>query len=113
MIRMVLLFASLALAGCSCSNNLLLGTVEATVGSHRVIVTDCYRTEVPPPQRYDDAGVMTWQFAPCRDAVVVIRGDKLRVNDRPYGHLGASDGVLVDHGVVSIRHGNVAQRGGN
>ena len=30
--------------------DLLLGRVESTVGSHTVVVTDCYRTSVPPPK---------------------------------------------------------------
>jgi hypothetical protein len=83
---------------------LLLGHVEAEVGSHRVVVTDCYRTSVPPPQRLEDAGGRAvYRFAPCRDAVVLIRGDELLVNGQAYGRLNAADGVLVDHGVVSIQ----------
>jgi hypothetical protein len=97
--------AALALlAGCSRSNNLLLGHVEADVGSHRVVVTDCYRTSVPPPQRLEDAGGRAvYRFAPCRDAEVLIRGDELLVNRQSYGRLNPTDGVLVDHGVVSIQ----------
>ncbi len=87
------------LAGCSRSNNLLLGRVEATVGTHQVVVTDCYRTEVPAPVK-EEATV--YRFKPCRDAEVVIRNDDLTVNGQPYGHLKATDSVLVDHGVVSI-----------
>jgi hypothetical protein len=40
---------------------------------------------------------------PCRDADVWIRGEELTVNGRGYGRLNAGDGVLVDHGVVSIQ----------
>ena len=89
------------LMGCSSSNNLLLGRVEATVGTHLVVVTDCYRTSVPPPQKIDPS---TYRFTPCRDADVLIRGGDLSVNGQPYGHLNPNDGVLVDHGVVSIQH---------
>jgi hypothetical protein len=39
---------------------------------------------------------------PCRDADVWIRGEKLTVNGKSYGRLNPGDGVLVDHGVVSI-----------
>ena len=37
-------------AGCSRSNNLLMGRVEASVGGHLVAVTDCYQTSVAPPR---------------------------------------------------------------
>src|ERR1700760_647055 len=90
---------------CSRSNNLLLGRVEANVGAHTVVVTDCYRTSVPDPQRLpDEAGVTVWRAMPCKDADVVIRGEQLTVNGKDYGKLAATDGVLVDHGVVSIQH---------
>jgi len=90
----------LAVTGCSRSNNLLLGRVEATVTGHTVVVTDCYRTTVPPPQQREGAAY----FKPCRDADVQIKGEELIVNGRSYGHLNPRDGVLVDHGIVSIRH---------
>ena len=90
----------LLLSACSRSNNLLLGRVQAQVGSHTVVVTDCYRTSVPPPQRLGDA---VYRFMPCRDADVLIRGDDLLVNGQSYGRLTPADAVLVDHGVVSIR----------
>jgi hypothetical protein len=95
------LFAVLLLSACSRSNNLLLGRVQAQVGSHTVVVTDCYRTSVPPPQRLGDA---VYRFTPCRDADVLIRGDDLLVNGQSYGRLNPTDAVLVDHGVVSIVH---------
>jgi hypothetical protein len=95
------LFAVLLLSACSRSNNLLLGRVQAQVGSHTVVVTDCYRTSVPPPQRLGDA---VYRFTPCRDADVLIRGDELLVNGQSYGRLNPTDAVLVDHGVVSIVH---------
>lgn len=90
---------------CSRNNNLLLGRVEARVGSHTVVVTDCYRTSVPNPQRLpDEGGISVWRYMPCKDAEVVIRGDQLTVNGREYGKIADADGVLVDHGVVSIQH---------
>jgi len=98
----VCLAAALSLS-CSKSNNLLLGRVEAPVGSHTVVVTDCYRTSVPPPQQFQDLGHTAYRFTPCRDADVLIRGEELTVNGQSYGHLNAGDGVLVDHGVVSIQ----------
>ena len=91
-------FSLLLLSGCSQSNNLAFGRVEATVGSHKVVVTDCYRTSVDPPQSVDGG----YRFTPCRDADILIRGDELVVNGQFYGHLNPSDPVLVDHGVVSI-----------
>ena len=95
------LLAMLLLSACSRSNNLLLGRVQAQVGSHAVVVTDCYRTSVPPPQRLPDA---VYRFTPCRDADVLIRGDELLVNGQSYGRLNPTDAVRVDHGVVSIVH---------
>lgn len=93
-----------ALSGCTRSNNLLLGRVEATVAGHTVVVTDCYRTSVPAPEPLparpgDPAGA---RFTPCRDADVVIRGGQLTVNGRAYGPLSPADTVVVDHGVVRI-----------
>lgn len=90
---------AILIASCSRSNNLLLGRVEAVVGNHTVVVTDCYRTRVPVPQEFSDG---TKRFVPCRDAEVVIRREELVVNGRSYGRLNAKDAVLVDHGVVSI-----------
>ena len=88
-----------ALAACSRSNNLLLGRVEAQVGSHAVVVTDCYRTSVPPPETVG----ADLHFMPCRDADIWIRAGALYVNGQSYGPIGPADGVLVDHGVVSIQ----------
>ena len=92
-------------AACSRSNNLLLGRVEADLGSHLVVVTDCYRLRVPAPRIEDGAGTLPgYRFQPCRDADVLIRGAELFVNARTYGPLRLRDAVVVDHGVVSIRH---------
>jgi hypothetical protein len=98
--KSAVLLAVLLLSACSRSNNLLLGRVQAQVGSHTVVVTDCYRTSVPPPQRLGDA---VYRFMPCRDADVLIRGDELLVNGQSYGRLNPADAVLVDHGAVSIQ----------
>lgn len=100
------LSSMLVLAACSRSNNLLLGRVEADLGSHQVVVTDCYRFKLPPP-RIEEAvdGRITYRFKPCRDADVLIQGADLFVNARPYGSLHPRDAVVVDHGAVSIhRH---------
>ena len=87
-----------SMAGCSQSNNILLGRVEAVVAGHPVVVTDCYRTSVPQPV-IEATGAT---FTPCRDAVVVIRGEQLTVNGTPYGSLTPKAKVIVDHGRVSI-----------
>jgi len=58
------------------------------------------RTSVPPPKSVQGAAY----FTPCRDAEIVIRDEQLTVNNQPYGRLKPKDSVLVDHGVVSIRH---------
>jgi hypothetical protein len=83
---------------CSGSNNLLFGQVQATLGTHKIVVTDCYRTSIPPPQKLGD----DYRFTPCRDADVLIHAETLSVNGQPYGYLNPSDSVLVDHGVVSV-----------
>jgi hypothetical protein len=100
-IRHILLCgAALVFAGCSRQNNLLLGRVEAPVGTHTVVVTDCYRTSAPGPERVDPAA---YHYMPCRDADVWIRDEELTVNGTSYGRLNPGDGVLVDHGAVSIQ----------
>jgi hypothetical protein len=91
------------LTSCSRSNNLFLGRVEATVGTHRVVVTDCYRTSVSPPVKLESTG---YRFTPCRDADVVIRNEDLVVNGQAYGHLRPNDSILVDHSVVSVERGS-------
>jgi acetyl esterase/lipase len=88
----------LLFSGCSHSNDLLFGRVEAAVGTHTVVVTDCYRFSVDTPQTIEGG----YRFTPCRDADIVIRGTELVVNGQSYGPLGPADPVLVDHGVVSI-----------
>jgi len=103
----VVIFACLCgvfLPACSRSNNLLLGRVEATVGGHKAIVTDCYRTNVPSPERLADSadGKVVYRFAPCRDAEVVLRGTELSVNGKAYGPLKDGDTITVDHGKVLI-----------
>jgi len=98
-----LCFTAASSISCGKSNNLLLGRVEAPVGSHTVVVTDCYRTSVPPPRQFQDLGRTAYRFTPCRDADVLIRGEDLTVNGQSYGHLNPGDGVLVDHGVVSVQ----------
>ena len=94
------------LAGCSQSNNLLFGEVEAQVGTHRVRVTDCYRTSPPQPVRLADVnGQAAYRYMPCKDADVEIAGGQLTVNGTLYGAIGANDPVLVDHGRVSFGKG--------
>jgi hypothetical protein len=96
--------AAMMSSACSRSNNLLLGRVEATVGSHTIVVTDCYRTRVERPRQLQDSaeGKPTYYFTPCRDADIVIRGDELVVNGKSYGRLNQGDAVTVDHGKVLI-----------
>jgi hypothetical protein len=113
MLRAILSFlcciAAILTSACSRSNNLLFGTVEANAGSHRIVVTDCYRLSVDPPQEVKGSpGESAYRYTPCRDAEVVIRGEEAVVNGRSYGHINATDSILVDHGVVSI--GNPGQK---
>lgn len=92
----------LACSACSRSNNVLLGRVEATVGGHNVVVTDCYRTSVKPPEKVGGPGEQSYRFMPCRDADVLIRNDELIVNGTSYGWLKQADAVTIDHGKVLI-----------
>jgi hypothetical protein len=92
----------MAASACSRSNNLLLGRVEATVGGHTVVVTDCYRTSVTPPEKMGGPSEQSYRFMPCRDADVLIRNDELIVNGSSYGLLKQADTVTVDHGKVLI-----------
>ena len=96
----ILLFTTaLLFAACGRRNNLLLGRVESPLGTHTVVVTDCYRASAPGPQQVD---ATAYHYMRCRDADVWIRGEELTVNGKSYGRLNPGDGVLVDHGVVSI-----------
>lgn len=97
-LRLAAAFVGLLVTGCSQSNNLLLGQVEAEVAGRTVVVTDCYRTKVPPPVAERDGAT----FTPCRDAIVAIRHDQLTVNGTSYGSLARNARVIVDHGRVSI-----------
>ena len=92
-------------ASCGRSNNVLLGRVEAKVGSHAVVVTDCYRTNPPAPEKIgatmtEDAAV--YHYAPCRDADIFIRNEQLTVNGKSYGLLKQGDSITVDHGKILI-----------
>jgi hypothetical protein len=97
-------FCLLACTGCSRSNNLLLGRVEAQVGGHTVVVTDCYRTRVPKPEQVSGpaGSAGTYRFEPCRDAKVTISAENLTVNGQSYGALAVGDTVVVDHGKVLV-----------
>jgi hypothetical protein len=99
------LAAAALFAACGRSNNVLLGRVEAQVGGHTVVVTDCYRTGVPAPQKIEataDGEREAYRFTPCRDADILIRGEELSVNGKRYGRLRPGDSVTVDHGKVLI-----------
>ena len=48
-VLLYILCVAILFGACNKSNNILLGRVEEEVGSHIVIVTDCYKTSVPPP----------------------------------------------------------------
>lgn len=101
---MTVAFAAVFITACSKSNNLLLGRVEAKLGTHLVVVTDCYRTSVPPPQVLKDPadGSMVYRFKPCVDADIVIHDEQLTVNDKHFESLAPGDTVIVDHGQVLV-----------
>lgn len=100
----LLLATLLVFSACSRSNNLLLGRVESHIDQHSVVVTDCYRFEVPAVESLagSSADSPAWRFAPCRDAVVELNGNDLRVNGVDYGAIAPQDAITVDHGVVLI-----------
>lgn len=91
---------ALATLSCSRSNNLLMGRVEAMVGTHPAVVTDCYRTSVPQPVELEPA---VYRFTPCRDADILVRKEELVVNGKSYGELRPRDVIVVDHSVVSVK----------
>lgn len=107
---LLIIAAAILIAACSRSNNVLLGRVEAKVGSHTVVVTDCYRTRVPAPEKLANTpdGKPSYRFAPCRDAEVLIRGDELVVNGRSYGLIHEGDSITVDHGEVLINENDAS-----
>jgi len=95
----------LMLCACSQSNNVFFGRVEAKVGTHTVVVTDCYRIHAPQPERLANGD---YHYMPCRDAEVWIRSGEVSVNGTPYGPIADGDNLLVDHGVVSIQRKRAA-----
>ena len=103
-IVMTIALVALSISACSKSNNLLLGRVEAKVGTHTIVVTDCYRTSVPPVQSFKDSadGSVFYHFTPCADADVAIRDERLSVNGISYETLASGDTVIVDHGQVLV-----------
>ena len=99
------------ISACSKSNNLLLGRVEARLGTHMVVVTDCYRTSIPPPPVLADSvdGSAVYRFKPCADADIIIHNEQLVVNEKRFERLAPGDTVIVDHGQVLVNT-HVAQR---
>lgn len=97
------LLVALALLAIGCA--FIEGRVEATVDGHHLVVTDCYRSSVPPPDKPSTLpdGTTVYRWAPCRDAQIVIRGKTLLVNDREIGPILPGDEVIVDHGKPSIK----------
>ena len=92
------------------SNNILLGRVETTVGQHAIVVTDCYRTSVTPPEKVGGPSEQAYRFMPCRDADILIRNEELIVNGSSYGLLKQADAVTIDHGKVLINETVVSAR---
>jgi hypothetical protein len=92
------------ISACSKSNNLFLGRIERTLGSHIVVVTDCYRASVPLPEESRDPvdGSTIYHFMPCGDAEITIHRERLVVNGIAYEKLEPGDTVVVDHGQVLI-----------
>jgi hypothetical protein len=99
----LLLLWAITVFACAGAADILQGRVESDVAGHHVIVTDCYRTSPPAPEKLpDEKGLPVYRYAPCKDAVLMLRGAELQVNGRAYGALGEGDEIVVDHGQVSI-----------
>jgi hypothetical protein len=92
------------LSACGKSNNLLLGRVQAKLGTHVVVVTDCYRTSVSPAQASTNSadGSTVYRFKPCADADIVIHNEQLTVNGKRFESLVPGETVIVDHGQVLV-----------
>lgn len=108
MVKTLLVLFSLIIilisSACSRSNSILEGRVETKIEKHVVVVTDCYRTTAPLPQKLADTndGRSVYQFKPCQDADILIKGAELIVNGKAYGELKPEDEIVVDHGQVLI-----------
>ena len=102
----IIFLSALQFIACSKSNNLLLGRVEAKAGNHIVVVTDCYRMEVPSPETFGTTkdGKPILRFRPCKDADVRVQGNELIVNGISYGLIHDEDSILVDHGKVYVNN---------
>jgi hypothetical protein len=98
------LVTAAVISACSKSNNVFLGRIERTLGSHTVVVTDCYRASVPLPEESRDPldGSTIYHFMPCKDAEIIIHHEHLVVNGVAYEKLEPGDTVVVDHGHVLI-----------
>lgn len=92
----------------------IAGRVEAHVGAYTIAVTDCYRTELPAPERLEDTpdGISVYHFRPCRDADIRIQGSELIVNGKSYGNLKDGDTVVVDHGKVRVNETEASVKSG-
>lgn len=84
-------------------NSPLFGRVIAQVDDHTVVVWDCHTMRTPVVQELADtpAGEDVFRFAPCRNAEVVVEGDRLFVNGTLYGRLSPRSVVAVErHSVI-------------
>lgn len=86
---------------------LLLGCVQANVGPH-LVVTDCYRASVPPPEtKLEASGQTTDRFMPCRP----LRTSELWNRLGPWAiSLGPAIGLRPDahRALVRTRRSNAA-----
>lgn len=95
-----LVAACTALSACNASNNPVVGRVEAQVAGHMVVVSECYTFRYPSVETV--GGGETQRFAPCKDAIVQIKGQTLYVNGQGYGDLKQGDRIDVRKGKVTI-----------
>jgi hypothetical protein len=90
----------LLLAGCGESNNPFTGQVSADMGKHHVIVEGCTVWGLPKVEDLPGGGQ---RFAPCKNSVVVIQGERVMVNGNDLGSLQYQDTVVVRDGQAHIQ----------
>lgn len=86
------------------SPNAWPGRIDAQVGGHRVVVTECYREQTPIVEQLEPTaeGEAAFRFAPCADAVIMLEGDQLTVNGIDYGSVRPGDTIVVHRGRVIV-----------
>jgi hypothetical protein len=85
----------------------LAGRVETRVGEYHVVILNCNIMSVPVAERLEvpDQEGPVYRLQSCFGASILIRGNTLEINGRPYGMLQAGDTVMVDSSRVYVNGG--------